>query len=68
MSDLARAGKAIILISSEMREILAMADRIVVMHEGRKVGELAREEATQEKILHMATGEPLATFQEKHYY
>jgi inositol transport system ATP-binding protein len=68
MSDLAKAGKAIILISSEMREILAMADRVLVMHEGRKVGELTREEATQEKILHMATGEPLSTFKEVHYY
>ena len=63
MSALAQEGKAIILISSEMPEILAMADRIMVMHEKRKVGELARGEASQEKILHMATGEPLATFQ-----
>jgi len=68
MSNLAREGKAIILISSEMPEILAMSDRIMVMHEGRKVGELARAEATQEKILHMATGEPLSTFKEVHYY
>ncbi len=60
MSNLARQGKAIILVSSEMPEILAMADRIVVMHEGRKVGELLREEATQEKILHLATGEHAA--------
>jgi inositol transport system ATP-binding protein len=62
MSSLAKEGKAIILISSEMPEILAMADRIMVMHQGRKVGELDRAEATQEKILHMATGEPLSTF------
>ena len=60
MSSLAREGKAIILISSEMPEILAMSDRIMVMHEGRKVGELSRSEATQEKILHMATGMGLA--------
>ena len=68
MSNLAREGKAIILISSEMPEILAMSDRIMVMHEGRKVGEVGRAEATQEKILHMATGEPLSTFKEVHYY
>jgi inositol transport system ATP-binding protein len=63
MSALAQEGKAIILISSEMPEILAMSDRIVVMHEGRKVGEIGRRDASQEKILHMATGEPLGTFQ-----
>jgi inositol transport system ATP-binding protein len=68
MSNLAKEGKAIILISSEMPEILAMSDRIMVMHEGRKVGEIGRAEATQEKILHMATGEPLSTFKEVHYY
>ncbi len=68
MSNLAKEGKAIILISSEMPEILAMSDRIMVMHEGHKVGEIDRAEATQEKILHMATGEPLSTFKEVHYY
>jgi inositol transport system ATP-binding protein len=61
MTALAKSGKAIILISSEMPEILAMSDRIMVMHEGRKVGELSRTDATQERILHMATGEPLST-------
>ncbi|MFZ5967559.1 MAG: sugar ABC transporter ATP-binding protein [Bacillota bacterium] len=55
MSKLAQEGKAIIMISSEMPEILGMSDRIVVMHEGRKMGELAREEASQEKIMHMVT-------------
>jgi inositol transport system ATP-binding protein len=68
MSKLAREGKAIILISSEMPEILAMSDRIMVMHEGRKVGEIDRSEASQEKILHMATGESLSTFKETRYY
>jgi NAD-dependent oxidoreductase involved in siderophore biosynthesis len=68
MSNLARDGKAIILISSEMQEILAMSDRIMVMHEGRTVGEIGRGQATQEKILHMATGEPLGTFRETRYY
>jgi inositol transport system ATP-binding protein len=56
MTELVRSGKAIIMISSELPEILGMSDRIMVMHEGDKVGELLRNEATQEKILQMATG------------
>ena len=68
MGDLAGRGKAIIMVSSELPEILAMSDRIVVMHEGRKAGEIDRSDATQEKILHMATGEPLHTFTDVHYY
>jgi inositol transport system ATP-binding protein len=60
MTELVRSGKSIIMISSELPEILGMSDRIVVMHEGDKVGELSREEATQEKILTMATGMTLA--------
>ncbi len=43
------------MISSEMTEILRMSDRIVVMCEGRKTGELSIEEATQENIMHAAT-------------
>lgn len=54
MGDLAQKGYAIILISSEMPEILGMADRIIVMCNGRKTGELSREEATQERILEFA--------------
>jgi ribose transport system ATP-binding protein len=56
MNRLAENGNAIIMISSELPEILGMSDRIVVMHEGEIVGELSREEATQEKIMHLATG------------
>jgi ribose transport system ATP-binding protein len=56
MSDLARQGLAVMMISSELREILAMSDRIVVMYNGRIAGELTPETATQEKILHLATG------------
>jgi len=55
MTDLAAKGCAIIMISSELTEILRLSDRIVVMCEGKKTGELAIEEATQEKILHYAT-------------
>ncbi|MCD8221286.1 MAG: sugar ABC transporter ATP-binding protein [Clostridiales bacterium] len=54
MGDLAKQGYAIILISSEMPEILGMADRIFVMCNGRKTGELMREEATQEIILDLS--------------
>ena len=54
MGDLAKQGYAIILISSEMPEILGMADRIVVMCNGRKTGELVNDDVTQEAILELA--------------
>lgn len=54
MGELAQQGYAIIMISSEMPEILGMSDRIIVMCEGRVTGELSREEATQERILELA--------------
>ena len=57
--ELAKHGKAIIMISSEMPEILSMSDRIVVMHEGKYSGQLTRAEATQEKVLQLATGQRL---------
>ncbi|HEX2945211.1 MAG TPA: sugar ABC transporter ATP-binding protein [Clostridia bacterium] len=53
---LAEEGKTVIFISSEMQEILGMCDRIIVFHEGRISGELTKKEATQEKILKLATG------------
>jgi ribose transport system ATP-binding protein len=56
MNELAAQGVAIIMISSELPEVLGMSDRILVMHEGRIAGELSRAEATQEKIMHLATG------------
>jgi inositol transport system ATP-binding protein len=56
MTEFVRSGKAIIMISSELPEVLGMSDRILVMHEGDKFGGLSRAEATQEKILQMATG------------
>ena len=57
MNELVKEGKSIIMISSELPEVLRMSDRIVVMCEGRKSGELRIEEATQEKIMHLATME-----------
>jgi inositol transport system ATP-binding protein len=59
IGELAKMGKSIIMISSEMPEVLSMSDRIMVMHEGRNSGEISRKEATQEKILALATGEQL---------
>ena len=56
MNRLAEHGVAIIMISSELPEILGMSDRILVMHEGENAGELSRDEATQEKIMSLATG------------
>jgi ribose transport system ATP-binding protein len=55
MNELVAEGKSIIMISSEMTEILRMSDRIVVMCEGKKTGEMSIEEATQENIMHAAT-------------
>ncbi len=51
INDLVAAGKSVIMISSELPEVLGMCDRIYVMNEGKVVGELSGEEATQEKIM-----------------
>ena len=56
MDDLAKEGKAILLISSELEEVLSMADRVLVMREGRISGEFSRGEATQENVMTAATG------------
>jgi ABC-type sugar transport system ATPase subunit len=55
MSKLASEGMAILMISSELPEVLGMSDRILVMHEGRMTAQFTREEATQEKIIAAAT-------------
>jgi len=55
LNDLAKEGRAIIMISSELPEILRMSHRIVVMCEGRVTGELTSDQATQEKIMTFAT-------------
>ncbi len=54
--QLAQEGKAIILISSELPEIMSMGDRIIVMHKGAVTGELLREHATKEKLLAYSMG------------
>jgi rhamnose transport system ATP-binding protein len=55
MSDLAGKGLAVLMISSELPEVLGMADRILVMHEGRITAEIARENATPETVMYAAT-------------
>ncbi|MDA3958371.1 sugar ABC transporter ATP-binding protein [Oceanispirochaeta sp.] len=55
MNELAKAGKSIIMISSELTEILRMSDRIVVMCEGRVTGELDIKDANQEEVMKLAT-------------
>ncbi len=56
MNELTDRGVAIIMVSSELPEVLGMSDRIIVVHEGKLSGELPREQATQEQIMTLATG------------
>jgi ABC-type sugar transport system ATPase subunit len=56
MIELAERGVAIVMISSELPEILGMSDRVAVMRGGTVAGVLSREEATQQKILSLALG------------
>ena len=58
INALVQRGVGILMISSELAEIMGMCDRILVMHEGRLAGELSRAEATQEAIMRLATGQP----------
>jgi len=57
ISELAGGGLGIILISSDLPEVLAMSDRVLVMHEGRLTAELSRAEATEERVMFAATGQ-----------
>jgi rhamnose transport system ATP-binding protein len=60
MGELAARGMAILMISSELPEVLGMSDRVAVMHAGTVVGELSRAEATQQKVLALALGHELS--------
>lgn len=60
MEELAERGVAILFVSSEMEEVISMSDRVLVMHEGQFKGELTREEASEELIMTLATGNALA--------
>ena len=55
MGELVKAGKAILLISSEIPELMGLSDRIIVMAGGRITGELTREEFSQEEIMRYAS-------------
>lgn len=56
MNELKSMGKAVIMISSDMAEIIGVSDRVLVMHEGEITGELSRNELTQENIMKYAVG------------
>ena len=56
ISELAASGLGIVLISSDLPEVLAMSDRVVVLHEGRITAEIPRERATEERVMFAATG------------
>ncbi len=60
IGELAERGVAIIMISSELPEILAVSDRVYVLHEGRMTAELERSDATEESVMSAATGEVMA--------
>ncbi|MFC3999009.1 sugar ABC transporter ATP-binding protein [Nocardiopsis sediminis] len=56
LSELAGQGLAVVMVSSELPEVLGMADRVLVMHEGRITAGLSRDEATEESVMYAATG------------
>ena len=56
MRELAAQGKSILMVSSDMEELLGMSDRIVVLHEGQQTGILEKREFSQERILALASG------------
>ena len=55
LSGLAGQGKAIVMISSELPEVLGMADRVLVVREGRLTADIPRAEASAERVMHAAT-------------
>jgi len=61
INDLAGDGLAIVVISSELPEVLALSDRVLVMKAGRITGELARSDASEERILALAMKDEIAT-------
>ncbi len=56
MNELTKKGIAIVMVSSEMEELLGMSDRLIVLHEGRMMKELKKEEFSQENVMHYASG------------
>src|SRR5437588_5615456 len=57
INQLTEAGKAVLLVSSELPELIGMSDRIIMLHEGKVGGEFSRAEATQEKLMAAALGQ-----------
>jgi D-xylose transport system ATP-binding protein len=57
INQLTDAGKAVVLVSSELPELIGMSDRILMLHEGRVAGEFTRREATQERLMQAALGQ-----------
>ena len=60
LSELAGQGMAVLMISSELPEVLGMADRVLVMREGRLAAEIARADADEESVMRAATGQAVA--------
>lgn len=56
MNELAEQGKSILMVSSDMEELLGMSERIIILHEGKVTGEIGREEFSQEKVMTFASG------------
>lgn len=56
MNELAEQGKSILMVSSDMEELLGMSDRIIVLHEGKQAGDISRDEFCQERVLAYASG------------
>lgn len=56
MNELAEQGKGILMVSSDMEELLGMSERLIILHEGRQTGEISRDEFSQETVLKKASG------------
>ena len=56
INEIVKEGKTVIMISSEMPEIIGMSDRAIVLHDGKLTGELKRDEFSQERIMNLAIG------------
>ena len=65
LNQLAARGIAILIVSSELPELIGQCDRILAMHQGRITGEYSRQEASEERILASAMGQPAATISER---
>lgn len=56
MNELTRQGIAIVMVSSEMEELLGMSDRLIILHEGRMMMEMQKNDFSQENVMHYASG------------